>query len=426
METACHLDPTVIMRVEEIQSACERLDESIRPYDRLFGRAGARASTRTYLKGLMSPLERKSIEPIATAFGEGRISSLQKFINLAPWSASAVFRELQHALSDVARRRQPGVMVVDVCEHTFPKRGQHSVGVARQWDRTAKVRRKVNCQIGVFLVGSVPGVSCLLDARLHLPESWCEYSDEARRRRAQTRAPNGIHFRTRPQMALDLIHRCLLTEPVRPDWVVAGVAFGSDGDFLDGLGQFGIPYLVGVTGSEMVLPEETPELASSPWLSRPRSLLTVGELGEGVPAVAWRHSARVVRGRLVHEEYAVLRVRAPRVAMHARPLFLVISRALGTGDEVPLFYLSNATYGTPLETLAAALTGINSGADLLAEAEEFLGLDHYEVRSWVGWHHHMSLVALAHWFVTTAGTGAIGDLGHNSVADTETAWQPRI
>ena len=410
------------MRHEEVQSACEQLEESLRPYDRLFGRAGARASARIYLRGLMSDLERKSIEPIATAFGAGRISSLQKFINLAPWSAGAVHKELQHAFGDATRQREPGAVVVTVGDHAFPKRGQHSVGVARQWDRAA--RRKVNCQVGVFLVGSVPEVSCLLDARLHRPESWCGCSDNARLRRDQTRTPNGTHHRTRPQIALDLLHRSLITGLVRPDWVVAGDAFGSDGDFLAGLEQLGIPYLAGVTGSETVLPEEILEPASNPWSCRPTGLCTVTELAEGMPADAWRRSARVVRARLVHEEHAVLRVRSPRVAVYGNPLLLVIHRALGAGDEASSFYLSNVSHETPPDALASALMGADSAVNLLAEAEEFLGLSHYEVRSWVGWHHHMSLVALAHWFATLAGTAETGALADNPASSLEATWTP--
>jgi hypothetical protein len=413
-----------VMSEDDIRAAAERLDESIQPFSRLFGKEGARRHARTYLKGLMSPLGRKSIEPIAQAVGGGRASALQKFINVAPWRAGAVQKEVQRAFGVWLRDHPRCPVVHSVREYGFAKKGRESVGVARQWN--AATGRKENCQVGVFLVGTAAGASCLLDGRLYLPASWFDGSEVVRRRRERTHVPIGTHYRTKWQIALDLLRRCTGMGLVEPDWVVAGEGFFGHGDIHNGVDSLDRPYLIGVPPSEVVFTEEVHGHKASdpggPMPYRREIAQTVSSLCEGLPADAWRGVALRGGARTTYEEYATVRVRSPLARTNARPLWLVLRRGPDPGCASLRYYFSSARPQTPPDAVAAALAVADASGAFFTEADKFLGMSHYETRSWDGWHHHMSLVALAHWFATSAGP----DLSRDGGADGASTPRNRV
>lgn len=395
------------MREDDVQAAAGRIEELIPPFARVFGKEEARQHARTYLKGLMSRLARKSIEPIAKAMGGGQISALQKFINTAPWHAATLHREVQREFGDWLRRRPSGPVVLGVREHGFAKKGRESVGVARQWN--AASGRVENCQSGIFLVAAAGGVSCLLDGRLYLPPSWCDGSEDVRRRRVRTRVPAGTHLRTGPQIALDLLRRCRSMALLEADWVVTGEGFCGDGEALEGLDSYDQHYLIGVPPSEVVfarrpLPHGAWSHAGDP-PGRDEIALTVSSLCEVLTADAWRTARVRTPGGVDREEYAVVRVRSTLPAVGVRPLWLVVRGAGASAQDCasPGYYFSNAGPDTPLDQVAEAVHLSESAPAFFREADRYLGLGHYETRSWDGWHHHMSLVALAHWLATSAG-----------------------
>src|SRR5262249_39726726 len=155
-----------------------------------------------YIKGLMVCPERKSIEPIALHVGHGDVSGLQKFLGAGPWAHDDVMAEAQalFAAELVLSAASSPVGVVGVIdESAFTKKGTHSAGVARQ--HNGRLGQEDNCQVGVFLVGVTPAGSALLDHRLFLPESWCAATPEAEARRHKAHIPEGLEFRTKPQIA---------------------------------------------------------------------------------------------------------------------------------------------------------------------------------------------------------------------------------
>src|SRR6266567_968196 len=166
---------TPSMTEDEVRAAAERLVQFHERFAPLFGKEQAQDHAYTYVKGLLVCPERKSIEPIALNVGDGQVSGLQKFINIAPWDHDDVQAELQDVFADelvpsAATDARGVVGIVD--ESAFTKKGDHSAGVARQ--HNGRLGKEDNCQVGVFLVGVTPAGSALLDHRLFLPEPWCE------------------------------------------------------------------------------------------------------------------------------------------------------------------------------------------------------------------------------------------------------------
>src|ERR1035441_2801220 len=160
---------TPSMTQDEVRAAAERLVEFHERFAPLFGKEQAQDHAYTYVKGLMICPERKSIEPIALNVGDGQVSALQKFINIAPWDHGDVQAEVQSVFADELVPTAVGspigtVGVID--ESGFAKKGDHSAGVDRQ--HNGRLGKEDNCQVGVFLVGVTPGGSALLDHQLYL------------------------------------------------------------------------------------------------------------------------------------------------------------------------------------------------------------------------------------------------------------------
>src|SRR5512142_131567 len=197
---------TPSMTEEEVRAAAERLIDFHERFAPLLGKEQAQDHAYTYIKGLMVCPERKSIEPIALNVGDGQVSALQKFINIAPWDHGEVQAEVQSAFADELAPTASGspVGVVGVVDESgFAKKGGQSAGVARQYN--GRLGKEDNCQVGVFLVGVTPGGAALLDHGLYLPASWCEDTKACQDRRDKVHIPEGGAFQTKPRIAAGLI-----------------------------------------------------------------------------------------------------------------------------------------------------------------------------------------------------------------------------
>src|SRR3954451_10243006 len=201
------------MTPDDVRAAADQL---LRFQDRFaphFGKPQAQDHAYTYVKGLMTCPERKSIEPIALNVGDGQVSALQKFVNVAPWDHADVQAEIQAAFADelvpTAATSPIGVVGV-VDESGFAKKGSHSAGVGRQYN--GRLGKQDNCQVGVFLVGVAPGGSALLDHQLYLPEGWCEPTEACRGRRGKVHIPEAITSQAKPRIAAGLIRQAVALE----------------------------------------------------------------------------------------------------------------------------------------------------------------------------------------------------------------------
>jgi SRSO17 transposase len=384
------------MTPDDVRAAAHILVELHEDFAPLFGKDQAQTHAYDYLKGLLICPERKSIEPIALTVGHGDVSGLQKFVNSAPWAYDDVQAEIQ---GDFARRLAPSaagtrtgvVGVVD--ESAFSKKGAHSAGVAVQ--HNGRLDKQGNCQVGVFLLGVAPAGVALLDHRLYLPESWCRDTPEGRDRRDRAHIPPGIGFATKPQLAAQLIRDVAVLGEVSLDWVTADEAYGKNGAFLDEMDALPQRYVVEV-------PANTTVWASDPAgrAGRDRTSPTVAEVVAALPGGAWRRLAvrPGAKGPLVFE-FAAVRAWAVRHRRPGPPIWLLVRRSLEAEPEVK-YYVSNAEASERLEVLAQVACARHAVEDFFEDAKGYLGMGQYETRSWVGWHHHMTLVALAHLFVT--------------------------
>ena len=292
-----------------------------------------------------------------------------------------------------------------VDESGFAKKGGHTAGVARQ--HNGRLGKEDNCQVGVFLVGVTPGGSALLDHQLYLPESWCEETQACRDRREKVHIPEAVAFRTKPEIAAGLIRQAVALGIVDLDWITADEEYGKNGGFLDEVERLELRYVVEVPVSTTVWAEDPAScVPSSAGRGRPR----LGRHARRSPR--WPRSRRAwvarrgepsgsvegAKGPLAFE-FAAVRVWAVRHRKPGPPVWLLVRRSLEPAPEVK-YYVSNADASTPLEMLAGVACTRHEVEDYFEDAKSYLGMAQYETRSYVGWHHHMSLVAMAHLFVT--------------------------
>ena len=297
------------------------------------------------------------------------------------------------------------VGVID--ESAFAKKGTHSAGVARQ--HNGRLGKEDNCQVGVFLIGVARDATALLDHQLFLPESWCAPTREAKDRRAEAHIPDEVTFRTKPRIAAELVRNVAVLGQVELDWVVADDEYGRAGHFLDEMEQLEQRYVVDVPVTTMVWTTDPSSFVPAysgrgrkPTLPTRDALRTVAEVAGGLPASAWK-TMRVREGALgpLVFEFAAVRVWGVRHGKPGPPSWLVIRRSLGDEPEVK-YYVSNGDAQTPRSTLALVACTRCRVEEFLEDCKSYLGMTQYETRSWVGWHHHMTLVGLAHLFVTLA------------------------
>jgi SRSO17 transposase len=366
---------------------------------------------QTYLRGLLLDGKRKSIEPMAARLARGDPATdayaleqaLQQFVNQSPWDPTPVRRRLAERMTTALA---PDAWVVD--DTAFPKFGRHSVGVAPQY--CGALGKVANCQVGVSVHAVTEQASCPIDWRLFLPEEW----DHDAQRRRKAHVPDDAHHRPKWQLALDMLGE-LAGWGLVPPVVLADAAYGEVAEFRLGLEQRELAYVVQVPATiSAYLPDVAPELVpytgrGRPPVARyrqPRSwlrqlVLDVGE--QTATTVAWRQGAD---GQELASRFVVLRVRPAGVRLRraARGGQLPVRWLLAewpAGEPEPIkYWLANLPDDTSMVELVrlAKLRWRVEHDD--RELKDALGLDHFEGRSWPGWHHHVTLVSVAHAFVT--------------------------
>jgi SRSO17 transposase len=400
------------MTPSEVRAAAHELVRLHGRFAPLFGRKEACAQSLVYLRGLLGGEGRKSAEPMALGFGQPakgevnqlQVLALQRFLTYSPWDAQDIHREIQAVFAEqlvpsTARWPLGTVGVID--GSGFVKKGAESVGVQRQY--CGRLGKQENCQVGVFLVGVTPDGCALLDDQLYLPKEWAR----DKRRREKVSVPEGMRFRTEPQLGVDLLRRTREAGVVRFDWVIADERYGQNGTFLDGLDELEQRYVVEVPMNTTAWTEDPAGCVPPyrgpgrpPTRARRDAVRSVQAIAAGLPAEAWQ--ALQLRdgatGPLVFQ-FAAVRVWAVRHRRPGPPIWLVVRRSLGP-DAAIKYYVSNAAGDTPLAHLALVTGCRYRVEEFLEEGKSYLGMAQYEARAWSSWHHHMSLVALAHLFVT--------------------------
>jgi len=392
------------MTPDEVRASAAHLFELHQRYAPLFGYRQAQDHALTYLQGLLQHEGRKNTEAMALSVGGGKVRALQQFVSESPWDHRRIQQQIQadFAQTLVSSTSEWNIGTVGVIDESgFPKKGDQSVGVARQW--CGRLGKKDNCQVGVYLVGVTPAGSALLEHQIYLPEDWIL----DHKRRGEAGIPRAITFRTKPQLALDLHARVQATGAVSFGWLTFDELYGRNEDFLTQLEQRKQFYVGEVPVSTTVWTKDpatqVPEYSGrGPRPTQPlrESVRSVQEVAESLPAEAWQVLClREGSGEPVIFEFAAVRVWAMRQHKPGPPIWLVIRRPVGGVGEVK-YYVSNASAQTPLQVLALVSGCRLRVEEYFADGKGYLGMGQFEGRSWAGWHHHMTLVALAHLLVT--------------------------
>jgi SRSO17 transposase len=377
-----------VLTPQAVRSCADRLSAFAQRYLPLFQRQEQRGHALTILSGKLTGLQRKTTEPIALQAGQHR-RNLQLFVGAGGWQDRPVRAELRrHVAEELADPE--GVFILD--GSGFPKKGAGSCGVARQWcGRLGKVD---NCQVGYFLAYAASRGKALLDARLYLPQDWAEDPQ----RRAQTHVPDEVPFQEGWRLALELLDQARQGLP--GGWVVGDDEFGRASELRAQLRLRRLRYVLDVPSNTLVRDPSERRPPSRPG-GRPR--LPVFERVEGwvarQPAGRWRR----VRVRDGEKGPATVKVLLAGVqtkdedgCVGARERLVVI-RTLESKPRT-WYALSNAREARRGE-LARAHGRRHAMEELLEEGKGEVGLAQYEVRSWVGWQHHVTLSLLALWFL---------------------------
>ena len=360
-----------------------------------------------YCRGLILPGQRKSIEPIAARVRPEQVSaahqSLHHLVAKAAWSDDALLAGVREqvllALGPVT------AWIVD--DTGFPKRGKHSVGVARQY--CGELGKQDNCQVAVSLSVANEQASLPIAYRLYLPELWAGNPE----RRAKAGVPGEITFQTKPQIALAQM-RAARVQGVAPGVVLADAGYGADMDFQEGLLALELAYVVGILPTMSVWSPGTGPLPAKPWSGRGRpptrlrreaghAPVAAEGLARSLPATAWQTVTwrEGSRGELA-SRFAAVRVRPGHRDYERREpwpeLWLLVEWPEGE-DEPTKYWFSNLDATTSLARLVG-LAKLRWRIERdYQELKQELGLGHFEGRGWRGFHHHASLCIAAYGFL---------------------------
>ena len=347
-----------------------------------FGRVEPRRRAAAYLKGLLAPVERKNGWQLAEAAGDRTPDGVQEFLSRVRWDADAVRDDLrayvgQH-LGDAG-----AVLILD--ETGFLKKGDKSAGVQRQYSGTAG--RIENCQVGVFLAYASRYGRTLLDRALYLPDSWV--TDGARR--AEAGIPEAVAFATKPKLGLAMLERAHAAG-LPFAWVTADSVYGADHTLRRWLQEQRLGYVLAVTKAQRL------------------GFARVEDRVTGIPAGLWQRlsAGDGAKGPRLYD-WSYLPYGGDAAPGWEKGL--LIRRSIAQPGELA-FYLTHAADGTALADLVQ-VAGTRWAIEACFEAAKGeVGLDQYEVRSWAGWHRHVTLAMLAHAYLATLRKVVVGGRAH--------------
>jgi SRSO17 transposase len=354
---------------------------------------------------------RKSIQPMAERLPDGNMQALQQFVNQSPWDPLPVRRRIAERLCEAIR---PEVWVVD--DVSFPKCGTASVGVARQY--CGAVGKRANCQVAVSVHAATDTASCPLNWQLYLPREWTDEPDRCRK----AGVPQGTGHQEKWRLALGLLD-VLAEWELKAPVVVADAGYGVSTPFRLALGERGLAYVLALTGKEVAHPEQAEPHRPAygglgpPTLPRYRT----------PPRALSQHAAQIATDTFVEvtwrqgskgwmtSRFAVLTVRpAGKQSLAAAqeaggghyrwdgvlPAYTVLVE-WPAGQEAPTgYWISNLPATTPIADLVRWAKMRWRIEHDYRELKHGLGLDHFEGRTWRGWHHHVTLVTAAQAFLT--------------------------
>ena len=342
------------------------------------------AHARSYISSLLSHVPRKNIERFAEEFGGIDYQNLQQFISDSPWECGPVWKYIAGKTGTLFQGPAPRMLLID--ESSFPKKGDRSAGVARQY--CGRLGKTENCQVGVFSALCQDDQALLTGARLYLPEEWTE---DAKRCEKAGIPEEDRAFATKNELAWQLIQEAE-ANGMKFDWVGADAAYGRDQDLLLKIAGMGKTFVMDVDVTQKV------------WQAKPKGTMrppAVGKSGACEVSSIWNRS----RGKAVEIELRTAENGTVSVEFWATqvwiwpkaceiPLEVWLLMAQRSNGEMK-YSLCNAGTETPFEELAKRQGQRYFVERVFEDAKSQLGMGEYQVRKWRGWHHHMALVGMA-------------------------------
>jgi SRSO17 transposase len=369
-----------------------------------FHRSESRENFFRYMSGQFSQLERKSIEPIAIAMEWGKIRAMQRFVSDAPWDDENI-EDKYRSLVNEDLGHPDGAIIFD--ESGFVKKGGDSIGVARQYCGTAG--KVDNCQVGVFAAYTSVHGYALIDKRLYIPKQW--FGKDYTARRKKCKLPSEIEFKTKPQLAVDMLQGIAKRKQIPFRYVLADSVYANSPEFIEAIEALtGVTYL-------MQVPEDT-----LCWLKNPCTIaktykyngqvrtkkilsgdtkdpISIKSFAAGINNFFWyrRKVSEGTKGPIEYE-FTKRRIVLSHEGLPQKTVWLLIRRTLGKEPQYS-YFISNAPASVRLPTLVW-LSGLRwSVEQCFKETKTELGMDQYEVRKFPGWHHHILTCMLGHYFL---------------------------
>src|SRR3989339_55504 len=369
-----------------------------------FSREEPRENFYQYMAGQMSQLERKSIEPIALNIESGKVRAMQHFLSDIIWEEDRILSRYHVMVSEDLGDAE-GVLIFD--ESGFLKKGNDSIGVSRQY--CGNVGKVENCQVGVYAAYASRHGYGFLESRLFIPEKW--FGEDYTERRKKCRLPAASSFKTKPQLAVEMLEKIVSDGVIPFRYVVADSIYGNSPEFLEAVETVpGVTYFV-------ALPRDT-----LCWLQDPATMektyryggekrtkrilaetekkpITFDRIVRGTNDYFWyrRTVSEGTKGPVTYE-FMKRRVVLCKDGQPDRTVWLIVRRTLGEGATCS-YFISNANRSAHLKNFVW-LSGVRWAIEqCFEESKSDLGMDHYEVRKFPGWRHHMLTCMLAHFFL---------------------------
>jgi SRSO17 transposase len=396
--------PKFVIETREVEGFVEELQVFHRKFADCFVRSEPRDNFYNYMVGQLSQLERKSIEPIAVhVSGKETVRSMQRAVSDAVWDESKMASTYQTMVAE-EMGEPDGVLMFD--ESGFVKKGKCSAGVARQYCGT--IGKVENCQVGVFMGYASRTGYALVDKRLFFPERWFEDGYAATRKKCGV--PEDLSFQRKPQYAAEMLLTCYRQGILPFKYIVADTLYGNSLDFIEAAEQCrGKTYFVSMPADTQFWLQRPQtktktyrykgEVRTKRLLKAPKQApKTFEQFAKGLHPYFW-HTRTVSEGTKgpIMYEFARRRVTLAKDGLPYKTVWLVLKR---TFDDDPTYwyYISNAPTSARL-SLFVWLSGVRWAIEqCFEETKGELGMDHYEVRKYSGWHHHILTCMLAHFF----------------------------
>jgi SRSO17 transposase len=399
------------MKTQKIERLQAKLEAFLADVVVPMGRKERRDHAEEYLRGLLMDGDRKSIEPMADRLPDGNVQALQQFVNQSPWS----FQKVRASLARKVEQEFVPEAYWLIDDVSFPKQGDHSVGVSRQY--CGALGKTANCQVAVTLDLGTEEASTPLNWALYLPEKWIK--DPVRRKGAGV--PEEVTFKTKPELALELLDEAKAWR-LQKRLVLTDSGYGDVYEFRQGLRSRELDYVVQVSGDLTAWTEDPhppePLMKGGGKIPRKRYYATdfpppqsLCQIAKDLPSQSWRKvtwregTKGPLSSRFARVVVWVANGLVQGKTMKECPEELLIEWP--EGDVAPWKYWLSIL--PPQQTSFRRLVRKAKGRFRIEQDYEEMkgevGLDHFEGRSWQGWHHHVTLVTLAYAFLTLEKMG---------------------